>query len=149
MSRFVILDYRSYLSRFSRNTRPQTRFCSRVVDSKAEMTKNIGTVAWIAPEIFAKRTYGEKADVYSYGVILWELLTRKMPFGDVESFSIPLIVSRGERPVIPKDCPPDWKKLIRAGWHQKPTKRPDFKTILQRLRKMVDVRSKLGLIEIC
>jgi serine/threonine protein kinase len=109
-------------------------------------------VAWIAPELFVKRHYTEKADVYSYGVILWELLTRRMPFGDIESFSIPLLVSRGERPPFPKDCSPEWKKLIKLCWHQKPQKRPDFKQILQRLRKMVDVRRfyvffiRLGLI---
>jgi hypothetical protein len=126
------------------------------------MTKNIGTVAWIAPELFGpKRTYTEKADVYSYGVILWELLTRKMPFGEVESFrsvpfsvplrfgqpsllplkffSIPLLVSRGDRPTLPKDTPADWKKLIKVAWHQKPQKRPDFKKVLRRLRAMVDV----------
>lgn len=110
---------------------------SRVIDSNKAMTSNIGTVAWIAPEVFSKKAYTEKADVYSYGVILWELITRKMPFGDVEAFSIPLLVSRGERPELYKDCPAEWKKLIKSCWHQKPQMRPSFKKILVKLREIV------------
>lgn len=110
---------------------------SRVIDSNHAMTSNVGTVSWIAPEIFAKKSYTEKADVYSYGIILWEFFTRKMPFGDIEAFSIPLIVSKGERPEIPKDVPLEWRKLIKSCWHQKPQMRPSFKKILTKLRELV------------
>jgi len=110
---------------------------SRVVDSKNQMTSNIGTVSWVAPELFAKKLYTEKADVYSYGIILWELLSRQMPFGDIEAFSVPLMVSRGERPELPRDAPLEWRKLIKACWHQKPTSRPSFKKILVKLRTML------------
>jgi serine/threonine protein kinase len=110
---------------------------SRVIDSKNQMTSNIGTVSWVAPELFAKKLYTEKADVYSYGIILWELLSRQMPFGDIEAFSVPLMVSRGERPDLPKDAPLDWRKLIKGCWHQKPTSRPSFKKILIKLRSML------------
>lgn len=110
---------------------------SRVIDSKNQMTSNIGTVSWVAPELFAKKLYTEKADVYSYGIILWELLSRQMPFGDIEAFSVPLMVSRGERPDMPKDAPLDWRKLIKACWHQKPVSRPSFKKVLTKLRSML------------
>lgn len=110
---------------------------SRVIDSNHAMTSNVGTVSWIAPEIFAKKNYTEKADVYSYGIILWELFTRKMPFGDIEAFSVPLIVSKGERPEIPKEVPPEWRKLIKSCWNQKPHLRPSFKKILSKLRELV------------
>lgn len=116
---------------------------SRVVDTRNAMTSNIGTVAWIAPELFAKKIYTEKADVYSYGIILWELWTRLMPFHDVETFSVPVLVSRGERPDVPKDMPLEWRKLMKAAWNQKPTSRPSFKKILSRLREMLTrVRDK-------
>lgn len=110
---------------------------SRVIDSKNQMTSNIGTVSWVAPELFAKKLYTEKADVYSYAIILWELVTRQMPFGDIEAFSVPLMVSRGERPDLSKDIPIEWRKLIKACWHQKPTSRPAFKKILIKLRSML------------
>ena len=41
---------------------------SRVLDRQKAMTSNIGTVSWIAPEVFQKKHYTEKADVYSYGM---------------------------------------------------------------------------------
>lgn len=51
------------------------------------MTKNIGTVAWIAPEVLsAKGEYTEKADVYSFGIIVWEAYARKQPFADQQAF---------------------------------------------------------------
>lgn len=110
---------------------------SRVIDSKNQMTSNIGTVSWVAPELFAKKLYTEKADVYSYGIILWELVTRQMPFGDIEAFSVPLMVSRGERPDLPKDLQVEWRKLIKSCWHQKPASRPTFKKVLVKLRLML------------
>jgi len=100
------------------------------------MTANIGTVSWIAPEIFAKKTYSEKADVYSFGIIMWELVTRVMPFGDVEPFSVPLLVTNGSRPPVPKDCPKDFARLIGQAWHQKPHKRPKFEELEHKLKRM-------------
>jgi len=103
---------------------------SRVIDRNQPMTANIGTVCWVAPEIFNnKKLYTEKADVYSYGIILWELLARKMPFEDEEAFSIPLLVSKGKRPKMPKELPKGWEKLIKLSWNQKPLKRPPFDEI--------------------
>jgi len=89
--------------------------------------------------LFQKKHYTEKADVFSFGIILWELLTRKMPYDDIEAFSIPLLVTRGDRPTLPKDAPGDWKKLIKMCWHQRPNKRPTFKKVLHRLRQMEQV----------
>jgi len=108
-----------------------------VVDKHAPMTGNVGTVCWIAPEIFNnKKLYTEKADVYSYGIILWELLMRQMPFDDTESFTIPLLVTKGKRPKIPKNTSKEWCKLIEKCWHQKPDKRPTFSMILASLGVM-------------
>eukprot|EP01128_Nolandella_sp_AFSM9_P004843 TRINITY_DN2260_c0_g1_i2.p1 TRINITY_DN2260_c0_g1~~TRINITY_DN2260_c0_g1_i2.p1 ORF type:complete len:856 (-),score=171.17 TRINITY_DN2260_c0_g1_i2:1916-4483(-) len=108
---------------------------SRVVDKNTAMTSNIGTVAWIAPEVFAKKHYTEKADVYSYGIILWELQTRQMPFGEVEMFSVPLLVTRGQRPHLPEDCSPLWRSLIKKCWEQRPNRRPSFAEVIRKLRQ--------------
>jgi len=39
---------------------------------------------WLAPEIISNQKYTEKADVYSFGIIIWELLARKVPFAEME-----------------------------------------------------------------
>lgn len=54
------------------------------------MTGNIGTVSWIAPEVFAQRKYNERADVYSFGIVMWELITRQVPPPRGPPFSSPL-----------------------------------------------------------
>ena len=44
------------------------------------MTNMKGSAAWMAPEVFEGNTYSEKCDVFSWGIILWEMLTRRLPF---------------------------------------------------------------------
>lgn len=51
--------------------------------------------------------------------MLWELMTRKIPFEELSSWAIPIAVSKGERPPITKDMNPDIAKLIKDCWHQK------------------------------
>lgn len=97
------------------------------------MTQNIGTVSWTAPEVFSKKGYTEKADVYSFGIICWELLTREKPFGDVAAFSVPLLVTKGERPSLPKDCSKEYRSFIAKCWNKRAAQRPDFVKILETL----------------
>lgn len=65
---------------------------------------------WMAPEVLKNEEYDESADVYSFGIVLWELYTQKNPFGEIETFSamIDSVVKEQHRPPIPDDCP---KKL--------------------------------------
>eukprot|EP01125_Pyxidicula_operculata_P008821 TRINITY_DN2925_c0_g5_i2.p1 TRINITY_DN2925_c0_g5~~TRINITY_DN2925_c0_g5_i2.p1 ORF type:complete len:1202 (-),score=224.82 TRINITY_DN2925_c0_g5_i2:74-3679(-) len=107
---------------------------SRII-SKKEMTGNIGTVAWVAPEVFEGKKYSEKADIYSLGMILWELVTRQQPFADKSSFAIPISVIKGERPLIPKDCPGTLKRLIRSCWGNRSKQRPSAAKIIHVLTK--------------
>ncbi|KAH3767115.1 mitogen-activated protein kinase kinase kinase [Pelomyxa schiedti] len=109
---------------------------SRVVDTASMMTCNIGTVQYMAPELFANEKYTEKADVYAFGVVLWELITRQTPYADKPSWALPLAVSKGERPTIPKTANPNLAKLIRNCWQVSASKRPPFTEIRDILRKI-------------
>jgi len=109
---------------------------SRVINKKEQMTGNVGTVSWTAPEVLeARKKYNEKADVYSFGMILWELVSREIPFKDVVPMAVILEVIKGKRPIIPKECPADLKRLITACWSPKPKQRPSMSNIMQMLRK--------------
>lgn len=52
---------------------------SRSVDATTEMTGNIGTIAWCAPEMLSGSTYTNTVDVYSFGILLWEIVTVSAP----------------------------------------------------------------------
>eukprot|EP01130_Rhizamoeba_saxonica_P011824 TRINITY_DN4929_c0_g2_i1.p1 TRINITY_DN4929_c0_g2~~TRINITY_DN4929_c0_g2_i1.p1 ORF type:complete len:1295 (-),score=275.79 TRINITY_DN4929_c0_g2_i1:35-3886(-) len=108
---------------------------SRLVDPK-KMTNNVGTISWIAPEIFRRTKYNHKADVYSFGIILWEIFTGKIPFEKLSTFSIPVSVQKGVRPIIPKKCPKHYKQLIQNCWRGQPKKRPNFDKIQKALERM-------------
>ena len=52
------------------------------------MTGQCGTYQWMAPEVIEGRSYTEKADVFSYGIILWELLTRRIPYDGMQPMQV-------------------------------------------------------------
>jgi serine/threonine protein kinase len=68
--------------------------------------RTVDNPIWLAPEVMRNEEYTEKADVYSYGIILYEIYTRKFPFGKKTRFQIELEVVDGKRPDLPEDCPP-------------------------------------------
>lgn len=72
---------------------------------------------------------------------MWELSSRQVPFADKETFQIPILVTKGERPPFLKDTPSELQKLIKNLWQHQPKKRPGFDQILSELeilyRKLV------------
>lgn len=104
-----------------------------------EMTSNLGTTAWCAPELLAtssKTRYSVKIDVYSFGMVLWELWERKRPYDDLTSrFDIMDAIRSGQRPPISANCPPSYKSLIQRCWQAEPTRRPMFQYIVRYLKE--------------
>lgn len=95
------------------------------------MTGSVGTTQWAAPEVLNSEKYCEKADVYSYGILLWELLTHDIPFRGLKNVQVALaVINQDSRPLIPQNCPPKLGKLIKICWDKDPNRRPDFKTIV-------------------
>ncbi|KAN0042573.1 hypothetical protein ACTA71_011381 [Dictyostelium dimigraforme] len=109
---------------------------SRNVDLAKQMTLNLGTSCYMSPELFKGNGYDETCDVYAFGIVLWEIIARKEPYENINSWSIPVMVAKGERPTIPADCPSEYSKLIKACWADKPKKRPSFKEICDSLKKL-------------
>ena len=102
-----------------------------------KMTKTIGTFQWMAPEMVDSAVYTEKVDVYSYGIILWEIAARTPPYQNIKGFMVAdMVVLNDFRPKIPKDTPPFFARLVRKCWDRQPQKRPDFDEIIVELQKM-------------
>jgi len=99
-----------------------------------------GTLQWTAPEILLGVGYTTKADVYSYGVVLWELFTRSDPHKNLSQAAIISgVAQQNIRPPIPADCPPAYAQLMRDCWESDPQKRPSFADILTRLEGMIEL----------
>jgi serine/threonine protein kinase len=100
----------------------------------------IGTTAWMAPEMFENdKEYTEKVDVYSFAIVLWELVTRCQPYAGMANWDIPNHVGTGARPeLLPKHYEPHrgLKDLITACWAAHPKRRPAFDSIASKLRTM-------------
>jgi serine/threonine protein kinase len=103
-----------------------------------EMTSNLGTTAWCAPELLTVSNttkYSLKVDVYSFGMVLWELWEKKRPFDDLHSrFDIMDAIRSGKRPPISSTCPPAYRSLMERCWDPQPAKRPIFKYIEKYLK---------------
>lgn len=98
-----------------------------------------GTPLYMAPEVMLGEEFNEKADVYSFGIVLWEILTRKEPFSQYSDYDIfvAAICDEGVRPPIPDDCIPSLRKLMTDCWDANPKKRPDFVDIVKRLDEII------------
>jgi len=107
---------------------------SKIVEKMNSTMTSCGTAAWAAPEILKNNRYTEKADVYSFGVCLWEFWTRRDPYEGMPTFQIIFNVGTANmRPLIPEDCPTDYAQLMMDCWQTDPTARPSFEQILKRL----------------
>ena len=110
---------------------------SRMKEEDAGMTA-CGTPAWTAPEIVRLDQYDEKVDVYSFGIVMWELIARAEPYGGIGGIQIAYAaVEQGLRPDIPSYCPEDYAELMIECWDDDPFMRPDFGQILERLYKLM------------
>jgi len=91
-----------------------------------------GTPLWMAPEVLLGKDVDEKADVYSFGIVLWEIMSGQEPFPHHDSYGTfkRCITKEHERPPIPPDTHPSIKSLMERCWHPEPSKRPTFTEIL-------------------
>lgn len=110
-----------------------------VADKSTLMTNNKGSAAWMAPEVFEGSKYTEKCDIFSWGIVLWEVLSRQKPFKDVDNtYSIMWKIHKGERPpLIPFDFPERIKNLITACWATKPELRPSMQLVVKEMNELV------------
>lgn len=104
----------------------------------AEMTAETGTYRWMSPEVLQHRYYDHKADIYSFGITMWEVLTGDVPYAGLTPLQAAVgVVQRGLRPEIPTFVPEVMAALMRKCWHEDPSERPEFSEILALLEMMV------------
>ncbi|KAL0024386.1 hypothetical protein WJX79_007764 [Trebouxia sp. C0005] len=102
---------------------------------------------WLAPEVISVQNFSKAADVYSFGIILWELMTWQVPWDDLNPFQIMMLLTQQHaRPdILPVGSLPggtwpgmrEYILLMQACWEEEPDKRPDFESIIADLRGML------------
>ena len=100
--------------------------------------------AWMAPEVM-RNNYGFPADVYSFGMILYELVTCRVPWsnaGYAFTHHIMQAVLRGERPEVTESdlitAPEDFLNLMQRCWQTDPKERPTFEAIVVALKEITE-----------
>eukprot|EP00871_Galdieria_phlegrea_P005258 jgi/Galph1/5733/GphlegSOOS_G4318.1 len=112
---------------------------TRLISTQTQgpMTGQCGTFQYMAPEVLANQPYSEKADVYSFGIILWEMTTKQLPYYGIQPMQVAVaVLSKQMRPPIPPQCPTELAQLIQTCWHQDPNRRPSFPEIMKILEQM-------------
>ncbi|KAF6174869.1 hypothetical protein GIB67_026357 [Kingdonia uniflora] len=90
-----------------------------------------GTAEWMAPEVLRNEPSNEKCDVFSFGVILWELATMRVPWSGMMSMQVVGAVGfQNRRLEIPEDVDPKIAKIIRDCWQSDPSLRPSFSQLM-------------------
>ncbi|EHB11574.1 Mitogen-activated protein kinase kinase kinase 9, partial [Heterocephalus glaber] len=93
-----------------------------------------GTYAWMAPEVIRSSMFSKGSDVWSYGVLLWELLTGEVPFRGIDGLAVAYGVAMNKLALpIPSTCPEPFAKLMEDCWNPDPHLRPSFTSILDQL----------------
>lgn len=107
-----------------------------------KMTNAAGTSHWMAPEVCIGTNYDEMVDVYSFSMIMYEIICREIPFEEEDPANVPALIVQGERPdleAVPPDCPKVMQELMVSGWNHDPRKRPPFAEVVQHLESLIAV----------
>jgi len=128
---------------------------SRTATKTSDMTLGVGTPIYSAPELINYNAmsddedgahYGSEIDVYSFGMMLWEILTKKEPFWDEKKnlYNLTMAIIQGKRPTIDTSIPEDLQKLILACWHTNPIERPTFDEISATMATIIHKNTEIS-----
>jgi ABC-type phosphate transport system substrate-binding protein/tRNA A-37 threonylcarbamoyl transferase component Bud32 len=116
-------------------------FNLRATGSENNMKTMVGTPEYVAPEVVTPKGkgYSAKADIYSFGIVMWEVWSGQQPYADLQMIEIIFGVTNDQmRPPISAIDEPDLADLIQRCWAQEPERRPSFDEILAILRDLDD-----------
>ncbi|OQR79767.1 mitogen-activated protein kinase kinase kinase 7-like [Tropilaelaps mercedesae] len=116
-------------------------------DLQTNMTNCKGSAAWMAPEVFTGTNYTQKCDIFSWGIILWEVLSRQKPYEDMDfAYQILWAIKDNKRPPMIHNAPKVIQDLMSQCWHPCPEKRPTSSQIVALMTRLFSYCDKNDLI---
>lgn len=137
-------DLQDSLKLFDFGLAKELKDYKRHVDGTYQLTANTGSKRYMAPEVASRERYNLSVDVFSYGILFWEICSLEKPFdGFTEVQHMNLVVQRGHRPRLDalKNWPVSVKHIISRCWHPISIERPTFRQVVNAL---IQVRSEMS-----
>lgn len=108
------------------------------MDKSHVSTKSFGTIPYMSPELLSLGRMSRANDVYSFGILMWQLFTGKTPYEGMTPMQVLFnVVDCSLRPDVPAECPPRYKRLFTSCWHDWPQNRPTFDDISAEITAML------------
>jgi len=105
-----------------------------------QLTGCTGSLRFMAPEVALNQPYDEKVDVYSFGILLWQMSSLLMPFPRYsKEMHRNLVVEKGERPSVDVAWQSGLSRLIQRCWVANGSSRPDFVTVIRALEREIQI----------
>jgi len=109
-----------------------------VADDLYELTSSTGSPRYMAPEVCLGQPYNKKADVYSFSILLWQILSLEVPYENYEyGFFYDNVMCGNDRPKMDKSWPKRWVDILNCGWSKKLIERPTMNEMLSTLEEEV------------
>lgn len=109
-------------------------------DGQAQEDDSKGVLPYVAPQVLCRQPYMKAADVYSFGIIMWEFTSYQSPFGTIEhNCDLAITIHGGLRPKVIKDTPGCYVRLMKQCWDSKPANRPTAHSLADTLEKWLQI----------
>ena len=103
----------------------------------------VGTPQWMCPEVLSgEKLIDGKSDVWSYGVVLFELVCEEVPWAGLKAEQVMYAMFAGRRMLMPDWVQPEIVQLARDCWHEEAGERPSFEEIIGRLGQLKELNSR-------
>lgn len=126
--------------------------CVRTSSNRSDqyrLTGNTGTLRYMAPEVALGRQYNSSVDVYSFGVIVWQVLRSKVPFRDMgKKAYIQEVVVGGKRPALDRRWPQGFSQLLQKCWHEDKDARPTFSQVVAEVDHLIQEAQGRGAVSV-
>lgn len=115
----------------SKQSQQQQLVGESTAKTRPDMTAETGTYRWMAPEVMEHQPYDHRADIFSFGVTIWEVITGDLPYSGLTPLQAAIgVLQRNLRPTLPPNLPSRVSSLLTRCWAADPNARPDFTEIL-------------------